>query len=96
MPSVDPEVGGLLGEELGRHGVQVVTDVTVKAIGREHGRLVATGDPDFITAADLVLVVVGVRPDTDLAVAAGVDRRAGDAAGRPAHAHQPAGCAGCR
>ena len=29
--------------------------------------------PDFTCAADLVLVVVGVRPDTDLAVAAGVE-----------------------
>jgi NADPH-dependent 2,4-dienoyl-CoA reductase/sulfur reductase-like enzyme len=30
------------------------------------------GEPDFTATADLVLVVVGVRPDTDLAVAAGV------------------------
>jgi NADPH-dependent 2,4-dienoyl-CoA reductase/sulfur reductase-like enzyme len=30
------------------------------------------GEPDFSVTADLVLVVVGVRPDTDLAVAAGV------------------------
>jgi NADPH-dependent 2,4-dienoyl-CoA reductase/sulfur reductase-like enzyme len=73
MPTVDREVGGLLGQELGRHGVQVVNDVTVKAIHREHGRLVVAGEPDFTAAADLVLVVVGVRPDTDLAVAAGVE-----------------------
>ena len=72
MPTVDIELGGLLGEELGRHGVQVVTDVTVKAIGREHGRLTVAGEPDFTAAGDLVLVVVGVHPDTDLAIAAGV------------------------
>jgi NADPH-dependent 2,4-dienoyl-CoA reductase/sulfur reductase-like enzyme len=72
MPTVDVELGRLLGEELGRHGVHVVTDVTVKAIGHEHGRLVVAGEPDFTAAADLVLVVVGVRPDTQLAVAAGV------------------------
>jgi NADPH-dependent 2,4-dienoyl-CoA reductase/sulfur reductase-like enzyme len=29
------------------------------------------GEPNFATTADLVLVVVGVRPETDLAVAAG-------------------------
>jgi NADPH-dependent 2,4-dienoyl-CoA reductase/sulfur reductase-like enzyme len=29
------------------------------------------GEPNFAATADLVLVVVGVRPDTDLAVAAG-------------------------
>jgi NADPH-dependent 2,4-dienoyl-CoA reductase/sulfur reductase-like enzyme len=73
MPTVDREVGGLLGQELGRHGVQVVNDVTVKAIHREHGRLVVAGEPDFTAAADLVLVVVGVRPDTQLAVLAGVE-----------------------
>jgi NADPH-dependent 2,4-dienoyl-CoA reductase/sulfur reductase-like enzyme len=73
MPTVDVELGRLLGEELRRHGVRVVTDVIVKAIGREHGRLVVTGEPDFTATADLVLVVVGVRPDTQLAVAAGVE-----------------------
>jgi NADPH-dependent 2,4-dienoyl-CoA reductase/sulfur reductase-like enzyme len=31
------------------------------------------GEPHFAATADLVLVVVGVRPDTDLAVAAGVE-----------------------
>jgi NADPH-dependent 2,4-dienoyl-CoA reductase/sulfur reductase-like enzyme len=72
MPTVDVELGGLLGNELRRHDVHVVTEVTVKAISREHGRLVVTGEPDFAAAADLVLVVVGVRPDTQLAVAAGV------------------------
>jgi pyruvate/2-oxoglutarate dehydrogenase complex dihydrolipoamide dehydrogenase (E3) component len=34
--------------------------------------LVVAGEPDFTCAADLALVVVGVRPDTDLAIAAGV------------------------
>jgi NADPH-dependent 2,4-dienoyl-CoA reductase/sulfur reductase-like enzyme len=72
MPTIDVELGRLLGEELSRHGVQVVTGVTIKAIGRRDGRLVVAGEPDFAAAADLVLVVVGVRPDTDLAVAAGV------------------------
>jgi NADPH-dependent 2,4-dienoyl-CoA reductase/sulfur reductase-like enzyme len=72
MPTIDVDLGRLLGEELSRHGVQVVTGVTIKAIGREDGRLVVAGEPDFAATADLVLVVVGVRPDTDLAVAAGV------------------------
>jgi NADPH-dependent 2,4-dienoyl-CoA reductase/sulfur reductase-like enzyme len=73
MPTVDQELGVLLGQELGRHGVQVVNEVTVKAIHRENGGLVVAGQPDFTVTADLVLVVVGVRPDTDLAVAAGVE-----------------------
>jgi NADPH-dependent 2,4-dienoyl-CoA reductase/sulfur reductase-like enzyme len=73
MPTVDLELGRLLGQELGRHGVQVVNDVTVKAIHQETGGLVVAGEPDFTATADLVLVVVGVRPDTDLAVAAGAE-----------------------
>src|SRR4029453_8009732 len=63
MPTIDLECGALLGQELGRHGVQVVNDVTVKAIHQEAGALVVVGEPDFTCAAELVLVVVGVRPD---------------------------------
>jgi NADPH-dependent 2,4-dienoyl-CoA reductase/sulfur reductase-like enzyme len=73
MPTIDLELGRLLGEELGRHNVQVVNDVTIKAIHHEAGVLTVAGEPDFTATADLVLVVVGVRPDTDLAVAAGVE-----------------------
>jgi NADPH-dependent 2,4-dienoyl-CoA reductase/sulfur reductase-like enzyme len=74
MPTVEQELGELLGQELGRHDVQVVNDVTIKAIHQENGGLTVAGEPDFTAAADLVLVVVvGVRPDTDLAVAAGVE-----------------------
>jgi NADPH-dependent 2,4-dienoyl-CoA reductase/sulfur reductase-like enzyme len=73
MPTVDIELGRLLGDELARHGVQVVNDVTVKAIHQATGgSLTVAGEPDFAAAADLVLVVVGVRADTALAVAAGV------------------------
>jgi NADPH-dependent 2,4-dienoyl-CoA reductase/sulfur reductase-like enzyme len=72
MPTVDLELGRLLGEELGRHDVQVVNDVTVTAIHQAVGGLTVAGEPDFAATADLVLVVVGVRPDTQLAVAAGM------------------------
>jgi NADPH-dependent 2,4-dienoyl-CoA reductase/sulfur reductase-like enzyme len=73
MPTVDIELGRLLGEELHRHGVQVVNDVTVKAIHHDADGLTVAGKPNFAVTADLVLVVVGVRPDTELAVAAGVE-----------------------
>jgi NADPH-dependent 2,4-dienoyl-CoA reductase/sulfur reductase-like enzyme len=73
MPTVDLELGQLLGEELGRHDVQVVNEVTVKAIHHDTGGLTVVGEPDFTASTELVLVVVGVRPDTALAVAAGVE-----------------------
>jgi NADPH-dependent 2,4-dienoyl-CoA reductase/sulfur reductase-like enzyme len=72
IPTVDIELGRLLGDELARHGVQVVNDVTIKAIHHAANGLTVAGEPDFAAAADVVLVVVGVRPDTELAVAAGV------------------------
>ena len=72
MPTVDVELGRLLGEELRRNDVQVVNDVTIKAIHQQAGGLTVAGEPDFAATAELVLVVVGVRPDTELAEAAGV------------------------
>ena len=71
MPTVDLELGRLLGEELRRHDVQVVNDVTVKAIHPDTRGLTVAGERNVAATADLVLVVVGVRPDTDPAVAAG-------------------------
>jgi NADPH-dependent 2,4-dienoyl-CoA reductase/sulfur reductase-like enzyme len=72
MPTVDEELGRLLSEELRRRGVEVVNGVTVKAIHQDPAGLTVAGEPDFAATADLVLVVVGVRPDTELATAAGV------------------------
>jgi NADPH-dependent 2,4-dienoyl-CoA reductase/sulfur reductase-like enzyme len=72
MPTVDLELGRLLGAELRGHGVRVVNGITIKAIHHHGSGLTVAGEPDFTATPDLVLVVVGVRPDTDLAVAAGV------------------------
>src|SRR5215831_13478254 len=79
LPTVDPQLGALVHAELAAHGVEVLTGTTVHAITRgaagQKGRLEiqATGaDGTAVTrAADMVLVVAGVRPDTDLAGEAG-------------------------
>jgi NADPH-dependent 2,4-dienoyl-CoA reductase/sulfur reductase-like enzyme len=79
LPTVDPALGALVHAELARHGTEVLAGTTVQAVSRNFpggaGRLrvdavTAGGDPVTRTA-DLVLVVVGVRPDTELAVSAG-------------------------
>ncbi len=79
LPTVDPELGRLVNAELNRREVKVLTGTTVRAVSQapagQDGRLevsavTATGEP-VACFADLVLVVVGVRPDTDLAVSAG-------------------------
>lgn len=79
LPTVDAELAALVEEELARHGVLVRAGVTVTAVANEAGGLTvvghATGDRavEFTATVDLVLVVVGVRPDTALAQTAGVE-----------------------
>ena len=79
LPTVDPELGGLVHAELAGHGVEVLTGTTVRAISKAapggSGRLevqAITADGSTVTRrADMVLVVVGVRPETTLAADAG-------------------------
>ena len=83
LPTVDADLGALVAAELAVHGVQVLTGTTVTAVTRTAGGLAvdsvtAAGRP-FRRVVDLVLVVVGVRPDTVLATRAGAALGAGGA-----------------
>jgi NADPH-dependent 2,4-dienoyl-CoA reductase/sulfur reductase-like enzyme len=79
LPTVDPELGALVHAELAAHGVEVLANTTVQVITRnttgQPGRLhvqAAAADGTAVTrVADMVLVVVGVRPDAALAAEAG-------------------------
>jgi NADPH-dependent 2,4-dienoyl-CoA reductase/sulfur reductase-like enzyme len=87
LPTVDPPLGALVHAELAGHGAEVLTGTTVQAITRagkgQPGRLqveaVTTGGATITRTADMVLVVVGVRPDTALAADAGATLGARDA-----------------
>ncbi|WP_198154213.1 NAD(P)/FAD-dependent oxidoreductase [Catenuloplanes japonicus] len=75
LGTLDIELARLVEDELIRHGVQVRTGTTVTGLTttRDGLRIAARG-PDALPvtlAAELVLVVVGVRPDTVLARTAG-------------------------
>ena len=79
LPTVDPELGALVHAELAGRGVEVLTGTAVRAISTAPpggpGRLrveavTAAGEP-VTRLADLVLVVVGVRPEVSLAAGAG-------------------------
>src|ERR1022692_2951792 len=78
LPTVDPALGALVHAELAARGVDVLTGTAVRQVSRAPGAAArlrvdaVTADGAAVTRlADMVLVVVGVRPDTALAAAAG-------------------------
>ena len=97
LPTVDPELGALVHAELDRHGVEVLTappspPIARAAAGsRPAARRGPPGRRPVSRDVDLVLVVVGVRPDTDLAGRRRPPRPPGRRRRRRAH-----GAPGCR
>jgi NADPH-dependent 2,4-dienoyl-CoA reductase/sulfur reductase-like enzyme len=99
LATVDPALAALVADELARHHVEVHTGTTVTAIEPNTdpagGRLTVTGHATdnatgdtasrFGRTVDLVLVVVGVRPDTALAQTAGITLGARGAIGVDRH-----------
>jgi NADPH-dependent 2,4-dienoyl-CoA reductase/sulfur reductase-like enzyme len=87
LPTVDPSLGALVHAELSAHGITVKTGTTVKRVSRAPsgaaGRLqvnaLDAGGHAVEVFGDMVLVVVGVRPNTALAVAAGAELGVGGA-----------------
>ena len=81
LSTVDSELGALVGAELRRHGVNILCSTRVDAVekthpGSPHPLEVQAADPDerpLRLPADVVLVSVGVRPDTELAARAGAE-----------------------
>jgi NADPH-dependent 2,4-dienoyl-CoA reductase/sulfur reductase-like enzyme len=79
LPTVDPDLGALVRAELQSHGVDVHCSTRVDSIAAlpegAGARLeVSATGPDgepLRSPADVVLISVGVRPDTTLAVSAG-------------------------
>ncbi len=79
LPTVDRELGALVHAELEQHGVTVACGTRVEAIAPaergERALVVSATGPDGKPRsypADVVLIVVGVRPNTELAASAGV------------------------
>ncbi|MFF5085492.1 FAD-dependent oxidoreductase [Actinoplanes sp. NPDC000266] len=72
MPTIDPELATHLQQHLTDRQVSVHTGTKARTVRADDGRLTVDTDADSYTA-DIVLVVTGVRPDTTLAAAAGID-----------------------
>ena len=98
LPTVDPELGALVRAELGHHGVEVRCNTRVDSIAQAPDSATGTlevtatganGEP-LNYPADIVLISVGVRPDTTLGIAAGTTLGAqGRDQRRSPDAHEP-------
>ena len=82
LTTMDPALGNVVGAAMQERGVQVATDMAVKAIEPQGTSLVVTCRGGSRTAptgtalthvADMVLVATGVRPETGLAASAGIE-----------------------
>jgi len=82
LPTVDPALGRLVQEELERHGVRVLTGVSAAEINQaaigHTSRLSIVDSTRVQHAADLVILAVGARPDSELAEQAGAKLGAQD------------------
>ena len=72
LPTVEPGFGEVVSGELRRHGVKVRTDVEAQAVTRAADRLHVSGSEGFEEDCEMVLVAVGVKPNTRLGIEAGV------------------------
>ncbi|WP_172384981.1 FAD-dependent oxidoreductase [Streptomyces sp. MNP-20] len=73
MSTLDPDMGRLVGDAMSGMGIAMVNDAEVtKILTGEDGavRAVATEDAEY--PADVVVLGIGVRPETELARAAGL------------------------
>jgi NADPH-dependent 2,4-dienoyl-CoA reductase/sulfur reductase-like enzyme len=68
MPTLDPDMGALVGRAMRRHGIDVRTSTPV--VGFEDG--VVVGETERFPA-DLVLLGIGVEPESTLAEQAGLE-----------------------
>ena len=72
LPTVDPSLGRVVQEELAKHHVETINDVSVEAINETDNGLLVSGAAGVALAGDIVLIAAGVRPSSELAAPAGV------------------------
>jgi NADPH-dependent 2,4-dienoyl-CoA reductase/sulfur reductase-like enzyme/rhodanese-related sulfurtransferase len=72
MPPLDPEMATPVHGALVEHGVQLCLGDALEGVAAKNGRLEAALQSGAAVEADMVLLCVGVRPDTQLARDAGL------------------------
>ncbi len=72
LKTIDSSLSQLVAAELTKHGVEIITGVNIDRIERQGERLRVADASGFDRTTDLVIVAVGVNPQTKLAQTAGV------------------------
>ena len=72
MGTLDPDMGALVADALTGLGVTLHTGERARAFDTENGRVRAVVTDDRTLPADLVILGLGVRPNTRLAAEAGL------------------------
>ena len=73
LSTVDAEFGMTVANELQSHGVKVCTGVEAHRITRDGDHLHVSGSDEFEQDCEMVLVAVGVKPNTALGTQAGLE-----------------------
>jgi len=71
LTPIDPEMAVIVHRHLAAHGVDLILNDGVKAFEDEGRRIILASDR--VVTADLILFAVGVRPENQLAKAAGLE-----------------------
>jgi NADPH-dependent 2,4-dienoyl-CoA reductase/sulfur reductase-like enzyme len=72
LATVEPVFGEVVAEELKRHDVAVFTSVEAHSIARNGDHLHVSGSANFEQDCEMVLIAVGVTPNAELGIAAGL------------------------
>ncbi|MFG1676426.1 FAD-dependent oxidoreductase [Micromonospora sp. NPDC049282] len=72
MATVDPDMGELVAEAMRGAGISIRTGMTVTGLSERDGRIAAVVTDEGPIPADVVVLGLGVRPNTALAEAAGL------------------------
>lgn len=72
LATVDPSLGRRIEAEMQRNGVRIHNRVDISSIQQDDLQLTVSGSSDFAAVADMVLVAVGVVPNSELGRDAGV------------------------
>ncbi len=74
LPGFDPEIAALAQKHLLEHGVEVFTgEAVTRILGNAHGEAIGVETNARTLEADLVILSAGIRPNTEVAAAAGIN-----------------------